>query len=209
MVTHNQPQVITPAAFRLLATLGSNRLLTKFYLAGGTALALQLGHRKSIDLDFFIPTTFSTKKLKAQLRTIATCTIVLEEEDTLIVNFSGTKASFFTYRYPMLYALRKEYSAKLADIRDIACMKLDAVAGRGSKKDFVDLYFLLQQYSLTELLRLFEKKYASASYNLAHILKSLVYFRDADKEAMPYMFTSVLWKEVKRSIEQNVKKAML
>jgi hypothetical protein len=89
---------------------------------------------------------------------------------------------------------------QLADERDIAAMKLDAVSSRGSKKDFIDIYFLLKKYSLAELFDIFEKKYAAIKFNKLHILKSLSYFENAEQEPMPVMLESVPWEEVKKKI---------
>jgi hypothetical protein len=90
--------------------------------------------------------------------------------------------------------------ARLADERDIAAMKLDAVSSRGSKKDFIDIHFLLEKYSLSELLEIFEKKYAAIKFNKIHILKSLSYFEDAESDPMPIMLKPILWEVVKKKI---------
>ena len=92
----------------------------------------------------------------------------------------------------------------LADERDIAAMKLDAVSSRGSKKDFIDIYELLKKYTLAELIDFFEKKYAGIRYNMLHILKSLIYFDDADGEPPPVMLRDADWDNIKQSIRQSV-----
>ncbi|MFA6042980.1 MAG: nucleotidyl transferase AbiEii/AbiGii toxin family protein [Patescibacteria group bacterium] len=194
------PEVITARAYRLLATIGREPSLKAFYLAGGTALALQLGHRVSVDLDFFTPKHFSVPVLRKCLQSLGRYEPVLQEADTLIARVDGVKVSFFAYRYRLLFPFLKDQGVSLADRRDIACMKLDAISDRGSKKDFVDLYFLLQEYNLSKLFTLFSKKYSSVHFNTAHILKSLVYFEDAETEPMPRMLLPVPWKKIQAAI---------
>jgi hypothetical protein len=102
--------------------------------------------------------------------------------------------------YHLLFPLVEFEGSRLADERDIAAMKLDAVSSRGSKKDFIDIYFLLEKYSLPELLEIFEKKFAAIKFNRIHILKSLSYFEDAENEPMPIMLKPVSWEDVKKKI---------
>ncbi len=106
-----------------------------------------------------------------------------------------------------MYKTSSFCGVQLADIRDIACMKLDAIATRGSKKDFIDLYFILDQhYSLEKILSLFQKKYKQIDYNILHLFKSLVYFTDADKDPMPHMFVDVSWERVKQFLKKEVRR---
>lgn len=112
----------------------------------------------------------------------------------------GVRVSFLRYPYPVEYPFLDFMAAKLADLRDIAAMKFDAVSSRGSRKDFVDVYFLLQKYSLAELWGIFEKKYAGIQFNKLHILKSLTYCEAAEAEPMPMMLMPVSWEEIKKKI---------
>ncbi len=198
-------EVINKRIKRVLATLVRSNLIKDFYLAGGTALALQYGHRKSIDLDWFKQQSFNTVKLKRDLATLGKIVVDSEEKDTFNLNLAGVKLSFLGYPYKLLFPLLNWQGIKIADHRDIACMKLDAVSSRGSKKDFIDLHFFLQDYSLADLLKLFAKKYKGIEYNKLHILRSLVYFIDADKEPMPLMLRKVDWQEVKKYFQKMVK----
>lgn len=181
------------------------KTLSGFYLAGGTALALQFGHRKSIDLDWFSKKPFSTKDLKKELKKLGKLKIDSEEKDTLNCSLEGVRLSFFEYPYKVLFSFIKYKGIKVADFRDIACMKLDAISSRGSRKDFIDLYFLLKKISLEKLLELFNKKYKGIEYNKLHLLKSLVYFKEAEEEPMPKMIEKVSWKEIKENISKKVK----
>lgn len=199
-------KVINAKTKRVLESLEKIEIIKNFYLAGGTALALQLGHRKSIDLDLFSRENFSTKRLKAILSQLGKLKIYSEEKRTLNANLNGVKISFLGYKYKMLFPL-VEYSKnlKLAGTQDIACMKIDAVSSRGNKKDFIDLYFLLKKYSLEEILSFFDKKYQEIEYSRLHILKSLIYFQDAEGDPMPLMLKSASWDEVKRELRRGVK----
>ena len=161
-------------------------LKSDFYLAGGTALALQLGHRDSVDFDFFSKKDFNTKDLFEKLKEIFKnhkIQKVQDEKNTLtIIVDEDIKLSFFTYQYPLLNPLISEKYIKLASIEDIACMKLSAIVSRSIEKDFVDLYFILQDNKLAKLLELSQKKFPSLDANL--IIKSLTYFDDIVEEAI-------------------------
>ena len=159
-----------------------------FYLAGGTGLALQLGHRDSIDFDFFISNDFDTEKLAAKITAAVaghSCVFTQREKNTLSLLVDGTvQVSFFGYQYPLLRPLMETEFFPLAAIEDIACMKLAAVVGRSVEKDYVDLYFILQKRGLAELIALCAVKYPTLDANL--VLKSLVYFDDVLRE--PILF---------------------
>lgn len=182
------------------------RPIKDFYLAGGTALAIQLGHRESIDLDFFSRKKFSVSDMEKELSSIGKYILSKKDDRTLDGVLDGVKISFFHYDYGLLYPLVKFDNMQAADERDIACMKLDAISSRGSKKDFIDIYFLLEKYSLEKLIMFFEKKYKNIEYNKLHILKSLTYFEDAEDEPMPVMIKGVEWGEVKKKIIEEARK---
>jgi len=128
-----------------------------------------------------------------------------EDEDTLVGMLDDVKISFFHYSYEQSYALVKFEDIFLASEQDIAAMKLDTISARGSKKDFVDIYFLLKKYSLNQLVEFFENKYKNIQYNKLHILKSLVYFDDANGDPDPLMLVDFGWNETKSFIEKIVK----
>ncbi len=182
-----------------LERICSETILSDFYLAGGTALALQLGHRKSIDLDFFSQSYPTHEQLLQTLRKYQP-TIIQQAKGTLDVFVDEVKVSFFEYKYPLLKDTVTYKQLKLASVLDIACMKIAAISQRGTKKDFVDLYVLLQKYTLEEILKSFEKKYTGTDYQKLHILKSLVYFDDAESDPEPDYISPIEWREVKRFI---------
>lgn len=186
-------------------------LKDRFYLAGGTGLALQLGHRDSIDFDFFAKVTFNTFDLYKELLEVfgqENVVKTLEEKGTLGVVLNGNiKLSFFSYPYLLLEPLIKEEFLEIAGIADIGCMKLSAVTGRAVEKDYIDLYFILKQISLADLLSKAKEKMPDLDYNL--ILKSLIYFRDVSKENIVFKHNlEVPFDEVKRFLEVEVKKVL-
>ena len=199
-------QTIEPKTKRILDNIVSSGISSQFYLAGGTALAIHLGHRMSIDLDFFSRSDFSIEKIKKELSLLGDVVVNDQEDGTLNATLDGVKISFLRYDYVQLYPYIVFENVNLADERDIAAMKIDAASSRGSKKDFIDLYFLLEKYSLVELISFFEKKFSDIKYNKLHILKSLVYFSDAEAEPMPMMLKEVSWQKVKEKISQEVLK---
>lgn len=195
--------VLSAQTKKLLYQITSLPVLKNFYLAGGTGLALQLKHRKSEDLDFFSPSVFSLEEIKTALTEVNEVRITYENHQTLHLVLVGTKVSFFYYNYPLLFDLLKHNTIKLADKRDIAAMKIAAIASRGTKRDFIDLYFLLQQYSVEQLLDFFKQKYHRISYSYLHLLKSLMYFQDAEDEPMPKMLIKTSWSKVKETLKQQ------
>lgn len=160
-----------------------------FYLAGGTALALQIGHRDSVDFDFFKADVFDTTLLFERLTEAfpdMALVKVQDERNTLsLVASESIKLSFMRYPYPLLRPLVSAAHLDVADIVDIACMKLSAITGRGTMKDYVDLYFILQRIPLKELLVLCAVKLPQLDRAL--ILKAMVYFDDLDVEPILYM----------------------
>ena len=197
---------ILPARqFQLYEKMKQQSWLQPFYLAGGTALALHLGHRESEDFDFFSQEDFSNDFLHAQLKKIGSFQRMSEAENTLHGSINQIKISFLGYKYPVLEDLVRNGFLNIAGVLDIACMKLSAIVGRGSKKDFIDLYFILQDFSLHELLSAYQNKYNISSYEYL-ILKSLTYFEDAENDPMPIMKNRINWEDVKEYLIREVKK---
>ena len=186
-------EAITVAMVGTLETLERRGVLTGFYLAGGTALALHLGHRRSLDLDFFTSERFDEGALLQRLDGFS---LAARDAQTLHGEISGTKVSFLAYKYPVLFPQTSFLDVAVADPRDIACMKISAIS-RGARRDFIDLYAAARLHGLPELLRLFHQKYARVNYSRVHVLKSLTYFEDADKEPMPDMLEPTSWAEVR------------
>jgi len=177
-----------------------------FYLGGGTGLALQIGHRRSVDLDFFVGNFPERDILLSRLRDFEP-EVTQEAAGTLDLLIDEVKVSFLEYDYPLLEPLvtASEFSdLRVAHPLDIGCMKLTAISSRGTKKDFFDLYFLLQKYSWDELWEAFQQKYEGVDYNKQHIFKSLIYFHDAEDNPNPDLLKEVTWEGVKSLLENIV-----
>ncbi len=187
-------EVITPAVESALQDLQERSALSSFYLGGGTGLALRLGHRRSEDLDFFSPLALDVEAL---LQRLGRFSVTTKGEETLHGTVGGLRVSFLGYHYPLLFAAEAFRGVEVADARDIACMKINAIAGRGAKRDFIDLYAACQEYELTQLLNLFHKKFAGVNYSEVHLLKSLSYFDEAEKDPLPDMLVRFPWEDVK------------
>ncbi|MEI7463586.1 MAG: nucleotidyl transferase AbiEii/AbiGii toxin family protein [Candidatus Taylorbacteria bacterium] len=179
-----------------------------FYLAGGTGLALLLGHRDSIDFDFFKEGDFDTDILIENISKIFTShklTVTQKEINTVSVLIDeNIQISFFGYHHSLLMPLIKADHFDIASIIDIGCMKLSAITSRYTEKDYVDLYFILQSVTLTELLENFIKKYPN--FDKTVILKSLVYFDDLIEE--PILFKEnhdVSLETIKEFLQKTVK----
>jgi hypothetical protein len=201
------PSALSRKQIKLLEQLG---FLKKygFYLAGGTALAIQVGHRTSLDFDFYTKKSFDSKKLQHFLEKKFEETILLQkDEDTLIVKINDVAVSFFKYSYPLIFSLVKQGKfPPMASKEDIAAMKIIAISDRGTKRDFVDIYFLLQEFSLKKILNFVKKKYPN--FNIYVALRGLTYFVDADKKQTRklYLFYGVSLKEIKKFLIDEVRK---
>lgn len=204
-----ETKAISPETKSNLELLGSSGLIKKFYLAGGTACALYYGHRISYDLDFFTREKFDSRKLERALRKLGKLSVDVIEEDTFLGQLNKIKISFFYYQYPLISKTIDFQAISIAGIQDLAAMKVDALQGRGTKKDFIDLYTILsiEKWLIDKALDCFRKKYKEANYNLGHILKSLVYFEDANSvQDKLTLITDYDWDEVKSFFVDQVKK---
>ena len=192
-------EILTEPQQTLLELLSRVPEVRSFYLAGGTALALLLGHRRSRDFDFFRSTDFVPQELLTVLRRTGEVEVLQEAAGTLTVTLRGVPTSFFHYPYPLLCSLRESpWGIALGDPDDIAAMKLSALAGRGSRKDFIDLYFYARDVApLRSAMDRFREKYQGISIDPYHLLRSFTFFDDAEAEAMPDLLTRGTWDEVK------------
>lgn len=191
-----------------LAVLGKSEILKNAYLAGGTACALQLGHRVSLDLDFFTEKEFDTEIILRQLEELLGFKLDETAKWTILGSFPKVKFSYFYYRYPLVKKPLQFSQINLASLEDIAAMKIDAICSRGTKRDFIDLYFLAKKFSLQKMFKFYDEKYGKLSNNIAHIVRSLDYFADADLQESPKMIKKVPWEEVKEFFQdQTIKLA--
>lgn len=197
-------KTLSGKAQKSLALLGKNILPSGTYMAGGSALALYFGHRLSIDFDFFTPVSFSADKVIEKLKEQGDFITQTAISDTLLGSFNGIKFNLFYYQYPLLFSPHKFLGVKIADSKDIGAMKIAAVTDRGTKKDFIDLFFLSKNgASLEECFSFYDKKYKSLGNNIYSIITSLSYFVDAENSEMPKMIDKISWKDVKTFFEKE------
>ncbi|MEA3448979.1 MAG: nucleotidyl transferase AbiEii/AbiGii toxin family protein [Bacteroidota bacterium] len=175
--------------------------LRNLQLVGGTSLALQIGHRESIDIDLFGHIDFD--KQVGKLNIPGEIQLLGKSKHVNTFSVDDVKVDIIDYQYPWLKKPKIVMNIKLASLHDIGAMKLNAIAGRGSKKDFIDLFFLLRHFSLKALFELYLKKFDDG--NLFLVKKSLTYFKDADIEQMPVMHENISWECIKNKIMQEVK----
>ena len=178
-----------------------------FYLAGGTALALQLGHRISLDFDFYTEKRFDSRKLRQDFaKRFKKIQEIYIAEDTLELSVEGIRISFFRYPYKLIRPCLSIEGVNLASPEDIAAMKIIAILDRGTKRDFIDIYFLLKKFSLKEIFEFVKKKYPM--FNIYVGLQGLIYFKDAEKEQKRkmYLIHSISWSKLKKFLIEEVRK---
>ena len=195
-------ETVESSTLELLKKLQRLPVLEQTRLVGGTALALQLGHRKSIDLDFFGTVDCEAEYLRESIAGIASLTILKESPHIHIYIVDGIKVDIVNYKYPWLDDVVLEQGLRLASVSDIAAMKITAIIGRGTKKDFIDIAFLLHHFSLEEILHFYAAKYNDSSVFMA--MTSLAYFDDAEADPMPDMFVNQSWQQVKAHILSKI-----
>lgn len=176
--------------------------LKELRLVGDASLALQLGHRISIDLDLF-GSFDSSLPLEMFLFDFENVNKTGSNRFMQFFEIDGVKVDFVNYNYPWLNEPLIEEGIKLASIEDIAAMKINAIINRGTKKDFIDIDFLLERYSLVQILELYQQKYGVKDYQMA--LRSLSYFEDAENETMPRMLVKKDWKTIKSDIIEKIR----
>lgn len=200
------PEILADAQASVLRATGGWSTRKRFYLVGGTAVALHLGHRMSVDFDWFGPDRLSApRRFITELRAYVGDPLEeqLVERGTVYATLHGVKLSWFHYRYRLLQPLETWRDIAIASLDDLAAMKLAAIHDRSTRKDFIDLYALLETgKDLGSLLELFLQKYPRASRE--HVVRSLVYFDDAERERMPRMRARWTWAAVKRRIRAAV-----
>lgn len=184
-----------------------NEIAQKFYLAGGTALSLQLGHRQSIDLDFFsetedIPTI---RQVLIQSLDFLETQITDTSWGNLVLLANGVRVGFYGYGYALINPLVEHGKIQLASVEDIALMKMDALLSRASRKDFYDLYFICKNISLNQLFSKVHRKYPSIRDFEVQVTKRLVYFETAELDTDPILLSTISWQEVKDYFIQKAK----
>ena len=251
------PECFPSAGHVVLSRLKNIIASERFILAGGTALALQIGHRISEDLDFFTEKTFSTDNIFQKIKRAGLAPAILQEEEgtlVLIVNNTkvtpfpkgglggikvtprptplgvgapkgaglplprsiatgsgGIKVSFFRYAYPFIEEITAFHGIRLANVVDIAPMKVIAISQRGAKRDFIDLWFILQTIPFWKIVENMAARFGKDRINPVNIGKSLVYFNDAEEDPEPKYPGKIKpeWKAVKKFFIGRVKQMVL
>ncbi|MGL2962636.1 nucleotidyl transferase AbiEii/AbiGii toxin family protein [Flavobacterium sp. RSB2_4_14] len=197
-----QTQTTSPELLELLKKLMDDEFFKNFILVGGTSLALQIGHRNSIDIDLFGNQNIIQEIFLDKLKEFGNVEISQASRNIFISTINDIKVDFVNYQYPLLEKHSEIEGIRLASKKDIAAMKLNAILGRGSRKDFIDLYFLLQDFSLKEMINFYNKKFTDGSVFLLH--KSLTYFAEADAQPQTIMFKDFNWETCKQKIIEEV-----
>lgn len=194
--------IFSPQTFDLLKSIQSNRFFNNFYLVGGTALSLYLGHRRSYDLDFFSQTEFPanlTSHLKFDYQVFA------QQKNSIELNAKATKLMFFYFAFPLYKKIVNIQGIRMADPVDIGLMKLLALQGRSTKKDIVDLYFIDRQIiKLEELLNIFEDFYPKASFNSYSSLKQILNISEIELSPIPIMLENFSFEQAWECVSSKV-----
>ncbi len=202
-VTELITKAVSHDVLKLLHSIMLDSVFDDFYLVGGTALALQIGHRKSIDIDLFTGESFDADQISENFCRIYAAKEIELERNTIRAIIDNIKIDVMTHQYPLLEPLEKKDTIRMANLKDIAAMKINAIANRGSKKDFWDFAALLDFFPAEDMLSFFQSKYSHA--NVWHAEKSLSYFDDADLEPDPNDITGKTWEGIKQSINRSLK----
>ena len=200
-------RTIEPHTLELLKALMQEPALCELRLVGGTALALQYGHRSSIDLDLFGKIDIDAYELQEILSKHGMLRV---ENETKIIHqyiIDNIKVDVVNYPFEWITPMIEDEGVRLASPMDIAAMKVNAIEGRGTKKDFIDMYMLLQHYSLEEILGFYQQKYPN--HSIFRALRSMTYFDDAEEQFMPRMFVDTTWEEMKQFIINRVKEVRI
>lgn len=195
-------EILGPRQRRVLQQIGPTLSHRGFFLVDGTAVALQLGHRRSVDFDWFTRHRFDPLTLASELKDEGIDVSIKETStNTLHGVVGGVQVSLIRHNYPLLAELgllKKENH--VASLDDLIPMKLAAIAQRGAKKDFIDIYALGKHgFTLRQMFELYRKKFAIE--DIAHLTRSLNYFDDADRERVPKMLWDTNWRTVKKTIQ--------
>ncbi len=195
------PETIDSPTLELLKQLQSKDYLKGFYLVGGTALALRIGHRKSVDIDLFSGFGFDTVQMLENLSNDFNLNLFYSAGNTLKGSINNVQVDILAHRYPLISKPVFEEDVAMLSLKDITAMKLNAIAVSGQRvKDFIDIYYLLQAFSLSEMINFYKTKYKT--YNEVSVLKSLVWFDDVDLTDWPVLMdASLKWEEITKTIQ--------
>lgn len=195
-------ETVSPELLELLDELMQIDELSKLRLVRGTSLALQIGHRNSIDIDLFGEMKADKLRLTQVLQKFPSLESLGGSTSINVFRINGVKVDIVNYPYNWIEKPVIVDGYTMASLKDIAAMKVAAITQRGSKKDFIDLFFLLQEFALSEILGFYLEKIIDG--NLWMAVRSMTYFEDADKQPMPAMFSNNTWEEMKAQVKISV-----
>lgn len=198
-----QRAAVTAGLLELLGQLMKEEMLSSLRLVGGTALALQIGHRNSVDIDLFGKHDLDDQQFGQLFSQFKKVQLLRSSKSIKVYLVEGIKVDIVNYSYPWLAPIVLDEGIRMAALEDIAAMKIAAITQRGSKKDFIDLYFLLKVFSLEDILHFYEQKITDSNEWMA--LRSMAFFQDADVQPTPLMLKGVSWEEIKRFVLMQVR----
>ena len=181
---HKDPFIIAPATLKLIKELQKFPELKEFHLVGGTYLALQLGHRNSIDIDLFSKNKFDDSDLLNILRKKYSINEIYRRKNAIICLVNNIKTDFIRHDYKILFPPQTEEGIRFLGLEDITAMKLHAIVQSGKRlKDFIDVYFLMGHFSFNQMLEFYAEKYPHSNPMIA--IKAMNYFDDIDENIDP------------------------
>ena len=203
-MSHKNPELIEQATFELIQQLQNFSELKEFYLVGGTALTLQFGHRNSVDIDLFSTKDFLDSTIINFLRTKFTIDLVYNKPNSIICIINGVKVDFIKHDYPIIEPIITKEGISMLSPQDICAMKLNAIQNSGQRlKDFIDIYFLLEHFSIKQMLEFYSKKYPIMNHVIA--LRAITYFDDIDPNIdPPKLVTPLPLEKIKKRIVHAV-----
>jgi Nucleotidyl transferase AbiEii toxin, Type IV TA system len=203
---HKDPFIIAPQTFTLIQELQYLSELKDFILVGGTSLALQLGHRNSIDIDLFTQNDFTAEEIEELLKTKYTYTTTLARKNTVLAVVNNIKTDFIKHTYPFILPPITEEGITFLSKEDIAAMKFHAIIQSGKRlKDFIDVYYLLQHFSMQQMIGFFTQKYCYSNPMIA--MKAVNYFDEIDENAdVPKLLNPITLKQIKNRIQEATQK---
>lgn len=196
---------VRSSTLELIKELQGQKYLKDFYLVGGTALALYYGHRESIDVDLFSNEDFDERRLLEQIHNDFSYQLFFTATNTLKGSMSGINVDIIAHRYPYLQKPKTFEGIRLLSKRDLIAMKLNAISVSGQRsKDFIDIFYALNDFTIAEILTFYKEKYEQVS--VSHIIKSLIYFDDVDLADWPVLINdpNLKWKSVKNRLKNKV-----
>jgi predicted nucleotidyltransferase component of viral defense system len=197
---------VEPGTLSLLKKLMTLPSLQQFSLVGGTALSLRYGHRSSVDLDLFFHEKFNHHLVIDELEATFQHSFVYKQQQTQFGIFcfiNDIKVDIIYFPHLPIVPIEKEGKIRMYSSADISAMKIQAILGRGKKKDFWDLYELLRHYSLQQLIDWHKQKYPSQMLAIS-IPHAITYFVDAEESETPVSFKGQTWEQIKKGISKAV-----